>query len=473
MSAHRIVLVDGSGSRDVLAERLRMQGYEVTVTGDPAEAAFLCLADPPSAVVADLWMPTISGVQLCRLLNAEAATENVPIILRGPEQGRRHRFWAERAGAAAYVGKGRMGDLVRAISRAIDAAPDAPRVTTQLRGDLPEIVDRIAGHLDEALFESVLAAEVRALSVCGRFDRLFDLFTQLVSQVTSYRWLAVSTVQPHRLGLHTNPAASVRCQAEACRAMGLHEGFEVMLVEDEDAHEDEAGPEAIVAPIVFGGSVVGRVGFAPRAPLHTQDTKFVAVLARELAGPVRIATLVEESEKRATCDPLTGLLNRRALGSALEMEVARSTRHGYPFSLTLFDIDHFKNINDSFGHAAGDIVLAAVGDHIRREARKVDLVARWGGEEFVVVLSGADAEGGRVAAERIRAGLERLSLACPYGRAIPVTASFGVAEFQEGESIEAFVDRADRAMYRAKSAGRNRVSVDGEVQQPTLVSRTG
>jgi two-component system cell cycle response regulator len=473
MSAHRIVLVDGSSGRDVLAERLRMQGYEVTVTGDPAEAAFIALADPPSAVVADLWMPTISGVQLCRLLNAEAATENVPIILRGPEQGRRHRFWAERAGAAAYVGKGRMGDLVRAISRAIDATPDAPRFTIQLKGELPEILDRIAGHLDLALFESVLAAEVRALSVCGRFDRLFDLFAQLVSQMTSYRWLAVSTVQPQRVGLHTNPAASMRCEAEARRALSLHEGFELMLVEDGDAHDDETGPDAIVAPIVFGGSVIGRVGFAPRAPLHEQDSRFVAVLARELAGPLRIAALVEESEKRATCDPLTGLLNRRALSAAMEMEVARATRHGYPFSLTLFDIDHFKHINDTFGHSMGDIVLAAVGDHVRREARKVDLVARWGGEEFVVVLSGADAEGGRVAAERIRAGLERLTLSCPLGRPIPVTASFGVAEFQAGESIEAFVDRADRAMYRSKSAGRNRVSVDGAVQQPTLVSRAG
>ena len=123
MTGQPIILVDPSETREILAERLRMQGYAITVASSPVEGAGLALADPPAAVVADLWMPGISGVQLCRLLRAEPATEKVPVILRGPEGDRHSRFWAERAGATAYVGQGRMGDLVRALSVAIAANP--------------------------------------------------------------------------------------------------------------------------------------------------------------------------------------------------------------------------------------------------------------------------------------------------------------------------------------------------------------
>src|SRR5262245_2840991 len=118
MSAHRVVLVDPSEARQALADRLRMQGYRVELTVDPAEGAHLALSDPPTAVVADIWMPGISGIQLCRLLRSEPATQSVPIVLRGPERGQRERFWADRAGASAYVPRGRIGDLLRAISGA-------------------------------------------------------------------------------------------------------------------------------------------------------------------------------------------------------------------------------------------------------------------------------------------------------------------------------------------------------------------
>src|SRR5688572_32442241 len=106
-----VVLIDPSELREVLAARMRMQGYQVIVTPDPAVGANLALSQPPNAVIADLWMPSISGVQLCRLLRAEPATEHVPVILRGSEQDQRNRFWAERAGATAYVAQGRMGEL--------------------------------------------------------------------------------------------------------------------------------------------------------------------------------------------------------------------------------------------------------------------------------------------------------------------------------------------------------------------------
>src|SRR5262245_52398359 len=111
MTQHRIILIDPSDERKRLAEQLRSEGYAVTSTSDTAEGAHLALSDPPVAVIADLWMPGISGVQLCRLLRSEPATNEVAIVLRGPQHGQRDRFWAERAGATVYVGHGRFDEL--------------------------------------------------------------------------------------------------------------------------------------------------------------------------------------------------------------------------------------------------------------------------------------------------------------------------------------------------------------------------
>jgi len=126
----------------------------------------------------------------------------------------------------------------------------------------------------------------------------------------------------------------------------------------------------------------------------------------------------------------------------------------------LLDVDHFKQINDRRGHAAGDMVLAAVGRLLNRALRTCDIVARWGGEEFVLVLPSTSLEGAAQVAERVRELLESAAFADGNGDVIPVTASFGVANYTTGETLEQVVDRADRAMYLAKSSGRNRVVCD-------------
>jgi len=176
----RVLLIDpDDNARGLLARRLRSQGYEVEEAGEATRGAEVALRAPPTAVVAQLWMPDVSGVQLCRLLRAEPATADVPIILCGNQDESRSRFWAERAGATSYVLSGRTGDLLRALSDAVEAGRPSDGFFVQLSGGTVDIMRRIARHLDNALFESVIASEVRSLSLCGAFDRLFDLLTQL------------------------------------------------------------------------------------------------------------------------------------------------------------------------------------------------------------------------------------------------------------------------------------------------------
>ncbi|MGE4294709.1 MAG: diguanylate cyclase [Campylobacterales bacterium] len=162
---------------------------------------------------------------------------------------------------------------------------------------------------------------------------------------------------------------------------------------------------------------------------------------------------LEQIKTVGTVDPLTGLFNRQIFNELLRREIARAKRHGDPLSLLVLDIDHFKRVNDTFGHLAGDRVLEGLAKELTATLRTSDLLSRWGGEEFAVLLPHTDCEGARQAAEKLRQAVETCEFEGP-GR---ITISIGAATWQTGEEMDAFFDRADRALYEAKKQGRNRV----------------
>jgi diguanylate cyclase (GGDEF)-like protein len=190
-------------------------------------------------------------------------------------------------------------------------------------------------------------------------------------------------------------------------------------------------------------------------------TVFVA-LALVLAFGSSMLTSLRELFRRAEhadTDDLTSLPNRRALNEALTHEIQRAKRYGTPLSLTLFDLDHFKQVNDTHGHPAGDRVLVATARAVERNLRESDVFARVGGEEFVVLLPNTSEEGAVDFAERLRAALQAIS---PLALAVDVqiTASFGVVEFDrdsDDPTGEGLIAAADAALYNAKWLGRNRV----------------
>lgn len=161
----------------------------------------------------------------------------------------------------------------------------------------------------------------------------------------------------------------------------------------------------------------------------------------------------------ARTDALTGVLNRRAIVEQLAYQMTRSERTGEHFALILGDLDFFKRVNDTYGHLTGDTVLKAVAERLRAGVRRQDLVARWGGDEFLLLLPETDAQGARAVAEKLR---ERIAGETYAGvkRDAPITMSFGISAFKDGRTADECVRIADTALYRAKAAGRNRVEVE-------------
>ncbi len=178
-----------------------------------------------------------------------------------------------------------------------------------------------------------------------------------------------------------------------------------------------------------------------------------------LIYPLRNATLFHQALKMAYTDPLTRTNNRAAFNDMVLREIKRASRNQQQLSLIFVDIDHFKIINDLHGHACGDLALASVASWIKDSVRGSDVVFRFGGEEFVVLLAETALNDAAVIAERIRADIESHALA--YGmEVLNITASLGVSSLQEGDGIDSFIKRADKAMYQAKRGGRNRVCQD-------------
>lgn len=199
--------------------------------------------------------------------------------------------------------------------------------------------------------------------------------------------------------------------------------------------------------------------------LHARRPLGAAALARAeecigvLVAPLRNALRYEAALRAARTDPLTGLLNRNTMEETLDRELRLARRHDEAFCVLALDLDDFKRVNDTFGHAAGDHVLRELAGVLSRCARESDLVFRVGGDEFVIALSRTDLPGARLLAERLRRAVDRRVFAYE-GNVLPVRASVGVTNLQPGDTARTLMRRVDGALFGAKDAGRNRVTLD-------------
>jgi diguanylate cyclase (GGDEF)-like protein len=194
----------------------------------------------------------------------------------------------------------------------------------------------------------------------------------------------------------------------------------------------------------------------------------LGVIANQVAFSLQNAHMYQALEEQATTDGLTGLVNHRTFQERFASMLGRADRHKFPVTLILTDIDHFKKVNDTYGHPTGDDVLRKVAAILNARARKIDIVARYGGEEFAIVLEGTDKVGARQLAERIRVEVEQQMFQSAKGP-FQATLSLGVASYpDDGRAKADVIARADQSLYAAKHGGRNRTVCFAEIEKTKL-----
>ena len=253
----------------------------------------------------------------------------------------------------------------------------------------------------------------------------------------------------------------------------------------------EAVPTYLAIGIVFATAILGAAGFALTVVRrqNRRVARLLALLASATdarlvakadgihdahlrASFTQLAERLTEVWTLATVDHLTGVLNRQAVLANLETEIDRASRFGHQLSVVMVDLDHFKRLNDSHGHASGDVILRRVAETLRENVRSVDVVGRYGGEEFLLVLPETDVDAAASLAEKLRRQVGRLEVALDDGYRASATLSAGVAGGYGGHlDLEVLVRDADNAMYSAKALGRDQVYVFHELEDNGLVRR--
>ena len=451
-AAGRLLIVDDNPvNLSVVVEHLEESGYEVLVALDGQEALKRAAYSRPDLILLDVMMPGIDGFETCRRLKQQMATAEIPVIFMTALDDIADKVAAFQAGGVDYVSK-----------------PFQPE----------ELLARVRTHLTLRRAQLSLAAQNERLQAEVAARR--EAETALRASEQSFRRLfetaddGIALLDPE-LGTIVDANTRLQHVVHRSRVELIGRRFDDLptfaLVDDHRAAADE----------------LRRIGlfksdeWTLKRPDGTAVAVEVTATACEAGGRklaqwnFRDISDRKEAEARirylALHDPLTGLANRTKFFDRLQQSIAAARRNSARVAALAIDLDHFKAVNDTHGHAAGDVVIQAIGTALNGALRATDKIARFGGEEFIVLIHEVDESGIITVAQNLRRTVE--ALAIPYqDRTLSVTVSVGGAlAGPDDRDIQDVIERADDALYKAKAAGRNRVTIDGlQIQLASAVA---
>lgn len=447
----RILIVDDVASnRIIYRARLAAAFYDVSLASDGAGclAAAQVVADQrPDLILLDLGLPDMPGHQVLQRLRSDPRSRDIPVIVLTASQDPGERLAAFGAGADEVLLKpasdqvllARLRNLLRnrigagfgadtALPLAgLAEAPAAfqPAGTVAVVSERPDLAQRLqhdlAPHLRDRLVVLSRSQALAEAAASGGPD-VFVLPEDDSSAADALRLL--SELKSHQATHH----------AAVC-VQGLGGQADVAAMAFDLGADDVTGPEVAPAELAL---------------------RLQSLMRRKRAADGQRARM-QDSLRLAMVDPLTGLFNRRYAVPQLHAIAVRAAETGQDFAVMVIDLDRFKLVNDRHGHAAGDEVLVEIARRLTANLREGDLLARIGGEEFLVVLPDSDRPHARKVAERLCRAVEERPISLPSGQGLTITVSIGVAVSDGGASIDAVVEQADQALLQSKGAGRNRV----------------
>jgi len=463
-----LIKVEGADMQERLSRRVANAGYQAKQVRSSAE--ILDGLDRHQPAEALLWTIERSSAEAIRLLDRLRDRESdLCVILIGPELGAECVSECLRNGAFDYlvtpIRPGRMEESLQQGLHIRHSFREVQGLSAQLRTANQEL-GRERDSLQRLNHSLVLLNQLaHAMSGTHEADEIIRLVAERVPAILPYDVLRVTWRESERVweyhanGMNRGTAPSNREVGSVSRAT---------VVRSERPRRsgafpgDETGVEAIEAPLLSRNEQIGgvRLERLHGKPFGPADREFMMTVATSLALSLANADAHRTLEEMAMKDGLTDLFNRRAFDRLLGQEIKAAERYRSPLCLLFGDVDHFKAINDRFGHPAGDVLLKEVAFLLTDSLREVDIVARYGGEEFAIILPRTDVASGTVLALRIRERIEG-HVFMIEGATIHLTLSLGVAGLAPGSTRarEQLVDAADRALYDAKARGRNCVEV--------------
>jgi two-component system cell cycle response regulator len=450
MPARVLIVDDDPTALKELEARLSAEYFDVATATDGSSALAAIAEDTPDIVLLDLKMPDVDGAEVCERLRGDDITAHVPVVMITVDDRPESRVRALEAGADDLLVKPVDDTLLLARIRALvrsklmtDEFLRREQTSSQL-GVMPA-----GGSGNDA---DVLGARILIIDDAADADRV-------------------------AMGLANTFQVTVEPDPDRAMAIARTGDFELIVVSLELANSDglrlcshlrtmeetrQTGIVVIVTPgateRIVRSLEIGVSAFVVKPVIAAELLARARIVIGRKMHQDRLRANYEMSLALAVTDSLTGLHNRRYMVSHLDTLLRRALESDRPVSLLLLDIDHFKEINDTHGHAVGDEVLVEFAERIRRGVRGIDLAVRYGGEEFVVVLPETDRDGASMVAERLRRHIADETFRISGGAPLDVTVSIGVAVYDGSDaSADSLIKRADDALYRAKNGGRNQV----------------
>ncbi|MGQ0676356.1 MAG: PleD family two-component system response regulator [Rhodospirillales bacterium] len=467
MSARVLVVDDVLPNVKLLEAKLSSEYFDVITAMDGPAALRRIAEHPPDIVLLDVMMPNMDGFEVCRRIRRDPKSAHIPVVMVTALSDTEDRVRGLEAGADDFLTKP-VNDValfarVRSLVR-LKMMMDELRLREQTSGDLG-ILKQAASFEVDTTGAAVLVLEdspIEQRKLCEALAAGRQNVTRCgtVAEASAALQNTTQDLFIVSLGLKTEDAlrfCSLLRSNERTRHLPI-----LLVISEADTARLAKGLE------------IGVNDYITRPYDRNELMARVRTQVRRRRFQELLRTNYQHGLEAALTDPLTGLYNRRYMTSHLPGLLAKAAEAAKPLALFMIDIDHFKKVNDTHGHAAGDTVLKAVAARIPDLVRAEDTAARMGGEEFMAVLPDAGNEVALRVAERLRQAIADTTIAetsVPAG--IKVTVSIGVAAARAGDSPDALMARADAALYRAKQTGRNKVVADADEPPKTAAAGGG
>ena len=455
MTARILVVDDVPANLKFLEARLSAEYFDVRTASSGPAALRLCAQTVFDVVLIDVMMPGVDGFEVCRRLKADETTAHVPVILVTALDQAADRVRGLEAGADDF------------LTKPVDELSLIARVRSLAR--LKLVVDELRRRAEQS---ASLGLQPHGLAGLSGDDPGRGRILLVEDRAGAGERIAAALGQAHEVALEPDAGEAL--------FRAVSGDFDLVVVSSSLQDQDPLRicsqlrslersrdlPLLLLADPgerdrIIRGLAIGVNAYLVRPGARTALAARVRTQLRRKRYTDRLRQVMAESLQLAVIDPLTGLHNRRYLDTQLATLVEASANADKALSLMILDIDHFKSVNDTHGHQAGDEILKGFANRVRGIVRRGDLLCRLGGEEFILVMPDTDLDmAGRIG-ERVRetVGSAPFPVAAD-GASIPVTVSIGIADRRGSRDVEVLMKRADRALYRSKALGRNRVCAD-------------